>query len=130
MKVGGQLVVPCNGEATRNRGRGSLIDYVILKVGMADALMLRIVPEVPWRSRVGLCIHLKYGKMGWWSGTMITAKALPTVPRPTVRPDPPSKRHHEKLREAKMKRHESLEQHLQGTCEGLNREPPVSESSV
>ncbi|CAK0809046.1 unnamed protein product, partial [Prorocentrum cordatum] len=128
-KVGGQLVAPSNGEVTCNRGRGSLINNVIAKVGLADPLMLRIVPEVPWRTHVGMCIHVKYGKMGWWNRTMITAKGLPTLPRPTTRPDQESKRQ-KKLQEAKMKRLERLEEHLQETYEELNREPSASVSSV
>eukprot|EP00959_Pyramimonas_sp_CCMP1952_P155790 3258483-Pyramimonas_sp.AAC.1 len=80
-------------------GRSTLIDYAIAKRGISSTMKLSIVPEVPWKTRAGMVLEAMFAKMGWWHRALDIAKELPTVKRPTMLPDPASKRQR-KLAEA------------------------------
>eukprot|EP00959_Pyramimonas_sp_CCMP1952_P211247 4421200-Pyramimonas_sp.AAC.1 len=56
--------------------------------------------------------------MGWWHRALDIAKELPTVKRPAISPDPGSKRQR-KLAEARVRRQQHLDDHLQEAFEEM-----------
>ncbi|CAK0897887.1 unnamed protein product, partial [Prorocentrum cordatum] len=111
-KLGGNICVPINGQVTCNKGRGSLIDYAIVKEGLADSIRVHIVPEVPWRTHAGICVTLKAGKKAWWHRSLRAAQPLPALPRPVRAADPNSKRQ-KAIAQAKQRRRQELDDYLQ-----------------
>eukprot|EP00959_Pyramimonas_sp_CCMP1952_P351559 7365962-Pyramimonas_sp.AAC.1 len=72
-----------------------------------------------------------YAKLGWWHRALDIAKELPTVKRPTILPDPQSKRHR-KLAEARARRQQQLDDQFQEALENLQlqQEDSIGEGSV
>ena len=124
-KIGGQLILPENTKTTCNLGRGSLIDYGICKNGFGGSLKLEAVPEVPWKTHVGLLLSIRAGKQHWWHRVMQLPKQLPTVGRPVKEADPNSKRQ-KSLAERRQRAKARLQEELQDAYEELHSWPTTA----
>ncbi|CAK0828547.1 unnamed protein product, partial [Prorocentrum cordatum] len=130
-KLDALVIIPSNGEVACNRGRGTLVDYAIAKRGISSTMKLSIVPEVPWKTHAGMVLEVMYAKVGWWHRALDIAKELPTVKRPTLLPDPESKRQRNPA-EARAHRQQQLDDHLQEAFGNMQHqhEDSIEEGSV
>ncbi|CAK0908638.1 unnamed protein product [Prorocentrum cordatum] len=125
-KIGGQLILPENTKTTCNLGRGSLIDYGICKSGFGGSLKLEAVPEVPWKTHVGLLLSMRAGKQHWWHRAMWMPKQLPSAGRPAKKADPNSKRQ-KLLAERHQRAQARLQEELQDAYEELHNWPTTED---
>ncbi|CAK0882815.1 unnamed protein product, partial [Prorocentrum cordatum] len=126
-KIGGQLFLPENTKTTCNLGCGSLIDYGICKSGSGGSLKLEAVPEVPWKTHVGLLLSIRAGKQHWWHRAMRIPKQLPTAGRKVKKADPNSKRQ-KSIVERRQRAKARLQEELQDAYEEPHSWPTTADT--
>eukprot|EP00959_Pyramimonas_sp_CCMP1952_P297520 6224311-Pyramimonas_sp.AAC.1 len=78
--------------ATCDKGKGSLIDYGIVRGGLHRRLGLTVRLSAPWRTHCGLRLDLHGAGQSWYHRAAALPRPLPELKRPKKQPDPNSKR--------------------------------------
>ncbi|CAK0845035.1 unnamed protein product [Prorocentrum cordatum] len=119
--VGGTIVLP-DVRVTCDKGAGSLIDYAVASVSVADLVSVKGVLTVPWKVHCGLHVEIQGTSTAWWHRALVLPRPLPAVDRPPTAPDPQSKTYQRK-QAALQRRKEALPPDHQNAFHELHQPP-------